>query len=167
VYPPGRLAAIILLALGGLLLVTWRLLVDNLWVGLTGRPWLARASLAACGAIFLMALILGTRVRDEPELRDRLWDALPWVAGGAACLKLLAAAAVGRALLRRGLAGPPALVRWLALWAVAAIGLFILAYVAIPDGAVPVLLLVSGAALGVPLVRLSAAPLALAWNRHR
>jgi hypothetical protein len=28
-------------------------------------------------------------------------------------------------------------------------------------------LLASGAVLGVPLVRVAAAPLALAWNRHR
>jgi hypothetical protein len=166
-YPPGRLAAIILLVPGVLLLVTWRLLVENLWVSLAGRAWLSRGVLVACGAMFLLAIILGTRLRDDPGLLDRFNDGLPWVAGGAACLKLLAAAMMGRALLRRGLVSPPALAKWLTLWALAAAGLFVLAYGAVPDGAAPVSLLASGAVLGVPLVRLAAAPLALAWNRHR
>jgi hypothetical protein len=166
-YPSGRLAAAGLLAVGGLLLLTWRLLADNLWIGLTGRPWVARASLVACGACLPAAFLLSAPLVDDPELRERLWEALPWYAGGAVLLKLLAAACVGRALLRRGLIRPRALAKLLALWLLAAVGLFLLAYAAVPPDAAPVSLLAFGAALAVPLVRLLAAPLALAWNRHR
>jgi hypothetical protein len=166
-YPPGRLAAIVLLIVGGLLLMTWRLLVDNLWLGLAGRAWLVRGSLAACGAGLCLALALWEYVGDTPGLREQLRDALPWYAAGAALVKLLAAAGVGRALLRRGLVRPQALAKWLGVWLLAAATLFGLAWAAVEPDAVPVSLLASGAVLGVPLVRLAAAPLSLAWNRHR
>jgi hypothetical protein len=165
--PPGRVVAITLLAVGGPMLLTWRLLVDNLWIGLTGRAWLVRVSLVACGACLPLAFILLARVGDTPGLGKRLWDALPWYAGGAALVKLLAAGCVGFALLQRGLARPQTLAMWLGVWLLAAVGLFVLAYEAAPVDVVPVSVLVSAAVLGVPLVRLAAAPLALDWNRHR
>jgi hypothetical protein len=166
-YPTGRLVATVLLAVVGPVLVTWRLLVDNLWMGLTGRAWIARGGLLACGVGLTVLGMLYSHLVNDPDLCDQLWDALPLWAGGAALIKLLAGAGVGLALLRRGLVSPPALARLLALWLLAAGGLFVLAYGAVPDGAAPVSLLASGAVLGVPLVRLAAAPLALAWNRHR
>jgi hypothetical protein len=166
-YPAWRVAATALLAVGGPVFLTWRLLADNLWVGLTGRVWVARLTLLACGACLPAVFMLGAPVVDDPGLRDRLWEALPWYAAGAALLKLLAAAWVGRALLRRGLVGPTALAKLAAVWLLAAVILFALACAAVPSDLVPVSLLASGAVLGVPLVRLLAAPLALAWNRHR
>jgi hypothetical protein len=166
-YPAGRLASVAVLAVAAPLLLTWRLLADNLWLGLTGRAWLVRAGLLACGVGLTVAGMLYGTLMNDTTLAGRLWDALPWLAGGTAFLKLLAAAWVGRALLRRGLVSPHALAKWLAVWALAVAGLFVLAYGAVPDDAAPVSLLASGAVLGVPLVRLSAAPLALAWNRHR
>ncbi len=166
-YPTGRVAATVLLVVAGPLLLTWRLLTDNLWIGLTGRPWLVRGCLVACGVGLSAAGMMYAQVANEPGLGGRLWAALPWWAGAAALLKLLAAAGVGRALLRRGLVGPRTLAKWLAVWLLAVAGLFVLVYGAVPPAAAPVSLLASGAVLGVPLVRLAAAPLALAWNRHR
>lgn len=165
-YPFWRVAAITLLAAGGPVFLTWRLLVDNLWIGLTGRAWIVRGSLLACGLGLTSAGLLAQLLSD-PGLRDRLWVALPWWAGGAAFLKLLAAACVGRALLRRGLIRPQTLAKLLALWLLAAAGVFVLACAAIPPGSAPVSLLAFGAVLCVPMARLAAAPLALAWNRHR
>jgi hypothetical protein len=166
-YLPWRVAAVALLATGGPVFLTWRLLADNLWIGLTGRPWIVRGSLLVCGASLPFAFVLCAPLIDDPWLRDRLWAALPWYVGAVALLKLLAAAWVARALLRRGLIGPHALAKLLALWLLAVAGLFMLAYGAVPPDAAPLSLLAFGAALGVPLVRRAAAPLALAWNRHR
>jgi hypothetical protein len=165
--PTWRFAATVVLAVVGPLLLTWRLLVDNLWIGLAGRPWLVRTCLLACGAAVPVVGMLLAHTADDADFRHWAWETLPWWAGAAAALKLLAAALVGRAFLRQNLLGKRALAKVLAVWLLAAVGLFVLAYGAVPDGAAPVSLLASGAVLGVPLVRVAAAPLALAWNRHR
>jgi hypothetical protein len=82
-------------------------------------------------------------------------------------LKLTAAAVVLRALVRRGLLEARTLAKLLGLWLLLVGGLFALAYLVIPAGAVPAVLLACGVVLSLPLARVAAAPLALAWNRHR
>jgi hypothetical protein len=82
-------------------------------------------------------------------------------------LKLTAAAVVLRALVRRGLLEAQTLAILLGLWLLLAGGLFALAYVVVPAGAVPAALLAWGVVLALPLVRVATAPLSLAWNRHR
>jgi hypothetical protein len=165
-YPTWRVAAMLLLAVIGTLLLTWRLLADNLWVCLTGRTWLVRGSFLACGlAVTAVGIVCGG-LADNMGLRARLWEDLPWWAAGAALLKVAAGAWASHALLRRGLVEPRALAKLLTVWLLAAGGLFALACAAVPADVVPVSLLASGAVLGMPLVRLAAAPLALNWNRH-
>jgi hypothetical protein len=166
-YPGARVAATVLLVIVAAPLLTWRLLVDNLWVGLTGRAWIARGSFVVCGLVLTVLALLAARLMEDRELAQRLWDALPWWAGAAAFVKLLAAAGVSRALVRRGLVEPRALARLLVVWLLAAAGLFGLARGSVLLDDVPVSLLASGVVLALPLVRLGAAPLALAWNRHR
>jgi hypothetical protein len=166
-YPPWRAAAAVLFPVFAALLLTWRLYVDNLWVGLTGRAWLLRGGAIVCGLAMTFAALFAARLMNDPKLAHDLWEALPWLAGTAAVVKLLAAGWVGRVLLRRGLVEPRAIAKWLAVWLVAVVGLFALARGADLSDVVPVSLLASGAVLALPLVRLGAAPLALAWNRHR
>jgi hypothetical protein len=166
-YPISRVAATALLVIVAAPLLTWRLLVDNLWIGLTGRAWIVRGSFVVCGLGITAVALFAARPMEDRELAHRLWDALPWWAGAAALVKLLAAAWVSRVLVRRGLVEPRALGRLLAVWLLAAVGLFGLARGSVLFDEVPVSLLVSGAVLALPLVRLAAAPLALAWNRHR
>ncbi len=166
-YGPWRATATAVLAVIVPPLLTWRLLVDNLWLGLTGRAWAVWVSLVACGLGLTVLLTLYTALGEHRDFAHRLWVELPWWAGGAVLVKLAAAGGLGRALVRRRLAAPRGLAKVLALWLLAAAGLFVLLYGAVPEGAAPVSLLAFGAALGVPLVRLAAAPLALAWNRHR
>jgi hypothetical protein len=166
-YPSGRLAAITLLVLGGPVFITWRLLVNNLWFGLTGRAWIVRGSMLACGVALPAFCMAWASVADNPDLAQRLWADLPGYAAAAALVKLLAATCVGRALLRRGLIEPRALAKVLVVWLLAVAGLFGLLYAAVAPDDAPVSLLASGAVLSVPMVRLLAAPLALAWNRHR
>ena len=114
-----------------------------------------------------LAVILFARWTDHPGFAATLWGALPWWAGGAVLLKLLAAGWALRALLRRGLVEAPTLVKLLGVWLLLAVGLFTLVCGVIPVGFVPVPLIACGVVLSLPLARLAAAPLALAWNRHR
>jgi hypothetical protein len=104
---------------------------------------------------------------EDLALRRRVWEALPWWGAGVALVKLLLAGVVARTLLRRRLAEPRALAKILAVWLVAVAGVFVLVWGSVFADEVPVILLVSGSVLSVPLVRVGAAPLALEWNRHR
>jgi hypothetical protein len=166
-YPPWRVGTTALLVGVGLLLVTWRLLVDNLWIGLLGRAWIVRGSLVVCGLVLPAAFMVVGWLGEDPALRRRMWEALPWWGVGVALVKLLLAAVVGRTLVRRRLAEPRALAKILAVWLVAVAGVFVLTWGSVFADEVPAILLVSGSVLSVPLVRLGAAPLALEWNRHR
>jgi hypothetical protein len=166
-YPPWRVAATIGLIIIGPLLLTWRLMVDNLWIGLTGRVWVVRFCLIACGAIMPLAIMAYTRLMEDARWREQVLDALPWAAAAVAGIKLLAAVAIARTLLLRGLMDRAALVKVSALWLAAAGALFILIYGTVPPDVLPLSVLASAAVLGVPLVRLLGAPLVLCWNRHR
>jgi hypothetical protein len=159
--------ATVLLALVGLYLITWKLLVDSLFLGLAGRAWIFRGALVAYGLGPTLALTQAVRWMDRAEFGDSVWDALTGWAVGAVLLKLLAAGAVLQALVRRGLVEARMLAKLVGVWLLLAGGLFALAYAVVPAGAVPVSLIVCGVVLSLPLARLAAAPLALAWNRHR
>jgi hypothetical protein len=167
-YPAWRIAATSLLALLVLLLITWRLLIDSLWIGLTGRIWIVRGSLLGFGvALTLAGMMFAHFFATVPGFMDRLQEALPTWAAGAVLLKLLVAGCVGHALLRRGLVRPWTVAKYLGFWILAVAGLFALACAAILPDAVRMSWLAFGAVLLVPLARLAAAPLALDWNRHR
>jgi hypothetical protein len=166
-HPAWKLGAAVLLAAAVLLLLTWRLLVENLWIGLTGRPWVFRGCLLAYSTGFTLAVIRFARLADEPGFIDRLREALPWWAGTAVLLKLLASAWALRALVRRELLEARTLKRLLGGWLLAAAALFALAYAVVPSEAVSLPLLAFGVVLCLPLARIAAAPLALEWNRHR
>jgi hypothetical protein len=166
-YPPWRVAATIGLIIIGPLLLTWRLMVDNLWIGLTGRVWVVRCSLIACGAILPLAIMAYTRLMEDARWREQVLDVLAWAAAAVAGIKLLAAVAIARTLLLRGLMDRAALVKVSALWLAAAGALFILICGTVPPDVLPRSVLASAAVLGVPLVRLLGAPLVLCWNRHR
>jgi hypothetical protein len=166
-YSPWRVGAAVLLAVVVPPLLTWKFLVENMWIGLTGRTWLLRGGGVVCGLVLTLAALFAGRLMNDPKLAHELWVALPWWAGAAVLVKLLAAAGVMRTLLRRRLVGPRTLAKYVAAWLLTAAGLFALACAALLPGEVPVSLLASGVVLSLPLVRLAAAPLALAWNRHR
>jgi hypothetical protein len=162
-----KVGAALLLILVGLFLITWKLLVDSLFLGLAGRPWIFRGALMAYGLGPTLALTQAVRWMDRAEFGDSVWDALTGWAAGAVLLKLLAAAAVLAALVRQGLVGARPLAKGLACWLLLAGGLFVLARTVVPAGSVPTSLIACGVVLALPLARLAAAPLALAWNRHR
>jgi hypothetical protein len=102
---------------------------------------------------------------DEAR-RERILGALPWAAGVAVALKFLLAAWALSTLHRRGELSDAAVARFVGLWLLTAAGLFALLAWLAPPGVVPLSGLALGVVLFVPLARLAAAPLALAWNRR-
>jgi hypothetical protein len=96
-----------------------------------------------------------------------LWNALPLILAGLVGLKLSAAAWIATRLDRSRLLGDRALVAGAACWVLAVLALYgvLVWFFSTPFVARYVLALI--AILAVPLARISAAPLALAWNRHR
>jgi hypothetical protein len=164
---PGRLTAGILLAAVCLPAFTWRKLIDGMYVGLTGRPWVTTASGAVLGVLLVGVLMpAGLVLQLLPEYRPLAWRMLPWLIGAAVAAKTIVAVFLLRALWHSEVVAHATLKRYLALWCAIAVALAA-AFIALAPAGSSVWVAIAGAALVVPLNRLAAAPLALNWNRHR
>ncbi|MEW6303831.1 MAG: hypothetical protein AB1705_10195 [Verrucomicrobiota bacterium] len=158
------------LAAGVILILTWRLLVGSLYLGLSGKTWLL--DLTACG-VFLA--IFGSLFGTIPFFQDpmlfhelqRHIDWLPWLLAALLGVKILAALALGTHAHRRGLLTPQTAGRYLAVWLLATVVLLLGACLLarVDDRHRWTLILL--ALLAVPLLRISIAPLALALNHRR
>jgi hypothetical protein len=96
-----------------------------------------------------------------------LWNAFPWILAVLVCLKLSAAAWIAMRLHHRRLLSDRTLVIGAAGWDVMVFTLYGLLTWIFPAMLIRHHVLALVAILAIPLARLSAAPLALAWNRHR
>ena len=163
----SRAIVLVLLALSGLIVSTWKRLVQSLYVGLTGRVWLIKGSVfVILSLLFLIGPLIQLLVEHE-ALRASLWEALPGILAVLACVKLAAAGWIATRLHRRRLLSDRVLLAGAAAWCVVVLALFgVLAWF-VDTPFLPRYVLVLLAILAIPLTRLSAAPLALAWNRHR
>jgi hypothetical protein len=92
VFGMPRAVAIALLGFLALLASTWKQLVQSLYVGLSGREWVVKASVF--GALSLLAIIgpLAHWISRDREAQVVLWNAIPWIAAVLVCIKLSAAA---------------------------------------------------------------------------
>jgi hypothetical protein len=161
----GVLLALIVLGLPAL---TWKLVVDQLWVALAGRRWLVVGYGASLPAAVTGLALMGAAVVQYHETHGALLAAAPWAAGLALLLKLGAGVLVGRALVRRGLVAAATVRRFAAGWVAAAVVLFGLGWWLTPAEVVaPFTGACAAVFLVLPLVRLGLAPLALDWNRCR
>lgn len=162
-----RTAALVLLAVGALVLWTWKQLVQGLCIGLTGREGLIKGSvlLRLCWLVVLGLVVHG--VMTSREVRSALWNGAPWILAALAALKVSCAAWTVTRLARARLVGDRALVVGAASWLIVVAALYgVLAWLLdAPQVAGHILLLL--AILAVPLLRPSLVALALAWNRHR
>lgn len=162
-----RAVVFVLLVLAGFIASTWKQLVQSFHVALTGREWLIKVTVfLTLTLLFLLGPIVEWII-DSSSLQRALWDALPLILAALVGLKISAAAWIATRLDRSRLLGERALVAGAACWLVAVLALYgvFLWFFSTPFIARYVLALI--AILAVPLVRVSAAPLALAWNRHR
>jgi len=105
-----------LVVLSGLMVSTWRQLVQSMYIGLTGRVWIGRA--AAIGAVTFV-VIIGPVVQwliDNHRARALLWHSLPVLFATLVAIKMLAAAAVTVRLARSGLLSDRALISAVLSW---------------------------------------------------
>jgi len=167
VFKVPRATAIAVLLLLALLLSTWRQLVQSLYVGMSGREWVVKASVFVTLSVLAVGLPFAGWLLQSRRLIGFLWHGLPWIVGVLACLKLLAAAWVAVRLHGSGLVTNRTLLIGAVCWDVAVFAVYgTLAWI-LPGLLARGWFLMLIAILMIPLTRLSAAPLALAWNRHR
>jgi polyhydroxybutyrate depolymerase len=160
-----RAVTIMVLAFLGLLGLTWKQLGQNLCLGLTGREWIVKASvLFALAYLLVFGPLFGWILSlYAMSLATNAW---PWIAAALIGLKLSAAAWIATRLHRQRLLEDRTLVTVAACWLGAVLALYGLLAWLFTTPLLPLSLLAMAAVLAIPLVRLSAAPLALASNRH-
>lgn len=154
------------LALGMLVLTTWRQMVQSLYLGLTGRPGLIKGSALA---MLALVVVIGPLLdwAWESGARAWFWVVLYWTLGLIVAARMVLGCWIVTRLHQDRLLADRWLLVGAVLWlaAVAAVYGVLLWLFSTPY--MPRFLLLLIATVTVPLVRLSAAPLALAWNRHR
>jgi hypothetical protein len=162
-----RVVVITLLVGCGLIAYTWKQLVQNMYIGLTGREWVIKSTVFITLALFVVFCLVGKWIFDHKQYHASLRDLLPWLLGFVVLLKLFVIAWIIRRLRKRQLLGDRTLIKIGACWLLLVIGLFSVLAWLIPAEVVSRTLVVLGVVLAVPFARPIAAPLALAWNRHR
>jgi hypothetical protein len=162
-----RAIAIALLGLAALLASTWKQLVQSLYIGMSGREWVVKASVFVALTFLAVILPLAVWISRSKYAMAVLWNAFPWIAAVLAGFKLSAAVWIAMRLRDKRLVSDRTLVIGAVCWDVAVFALYGLLIWLLPTLLFPAYLLALLAILAIPLARLSAAPLALAWNRHR
>jgi len=165
----GRGHAIIftMFAIAVLMLSTWKMLVQNLCISLTGNQWLIKSTVL----IGLVVMMIGGPGLDyffgHTHTRLVVWNELPLIAIALVSLKFVAGALVAFRLHSRRVLSDGALIAGAAVWLAGVVLIYGTLSWFFTDVMMPAYLRASIAILLMPLVRLSAAPLALAWSRHR
>ena len=162
-----RAVVILVLMFAGLIASTWKQLVQSLYIGLTGRAGLIKGSVFFTLSLLTVAGPLVQWVSENSDVRAALWDAVPWILAVLVCLKISAAAWIATRLYRSRVLSDRTLVAGAACWSVTVFALYSLLVWIVYWPFFPRYLLALVAILAIPLARVSAAPLALAWNRHR
>ncbi|MEO7822270.1 MAG: hypothetical protein ABIS15_01590, partial [Gemmatimonadaceae bacterium] len=162
-----RAIVIMVLLLSAFVVSTWRQLVQSLYIGLSGREWIIKAN-----AFMLLSflVVIGPFVQWIIENRDvwaALWDAFPWILAVLVGFKMSAAAWIATRLFHSGLLSDRTLVLGAAAWLGAVLALYVLLVWLVSTPLIARYFLALIAIMAIPLARLSAAPLALARNRHR
>ena len=162
-----RAIALVLLGFSGLLVSTWNQLAQSLYIGLTGREWLIKSNVFLTLSFLVVIGPLIEWIHDSGYVQAALWDAGAWLPVVLVGLKMSCAAWVATRLYRSRLLTDRTLVTGAACWLVVVLALHGVLVWFVSTAFIPRYLLASIAILAIPLARLSAAPLALAWNRHR
>jgi hypothetical protein len=165
----GRPRAVLLGLLILVILIgsTWKQLVQGLYIAMSGRDWavkgIAFATLVSVTiGFFALGWILDSRSRIVVA-----WSAIPWLMVALVALKLLLAMRVMQRGAERGLWTPRQLILGAILWDAGVLAVYgVLAWI-LPEILVRRYFLLLVAMLVVPFVRMAAAPLAVAGNRHR
>lgn len=165
----GTPRAVVLLGVivAGMVLATWKQLVQSLCFGLTGNDRLIRTNVF--GSLILASVVgpLAIWIVNGDRV-GVVWSAMPIVLAALVCAKMLAAGWVAARLTRaRGPLDEQTLIVGAGCWTLAVLGVYAMLAWLTDTPHIPRYLVMEMAILFVPLARLSAAPLALARNRHR
>ena len=155
-----------LLVVAAFIASTWKQLVQTLYIGLTGRAGLIKGSIFAT-LTFLFFIGPTAEWLIETRRLGRVWSALPMIFVILVCVKMSLAVWIATRLHRDRLLSERALVTGAACWCVAVFALYFIFVWLLDTPHVPHYQVLLLAILAIPLARLSAAPLALAWNRHQ
>jgi hypothetical protein len=161
-----RGVVVVLLILSGCIASTWKQLVQSLYIGLSGRAALIQGSVLLILGFFFLFGPFAEWIIDSGRLGE-LWNALPWIFAILVSLRMIAAVWIVLRLYQTRLLRDRALVTGAGLWCVAVLALYAVLVWWFDTPLIPHYLLMLLAILAIPLARLSAAPLALARNRHR
>jgi hypothetical protein len=161
-----RAVVLLVLILAACIASTWKQLVQSLYIGLTGRASLIQASVLLVLGFFFLFGPFAEWIIDSGRV-GRLWSALPLIFAVLVGLKMIAAIWIGVRLYERRLVSDGTLVTGAAFWCAAVLALYGVLVWLLGTPHIPHYVLMLVAILAIPLARLSAAPLALAWNRHR
>lgn len=162
-----RALTLLLLAVAAALGATWKQLVQSLYIGLSGRQWAINGSAFLALALLTAVTPLALWLSDDIGALVTLLDAVPWILAVLVALKLSAAAWVATHLYDGGLLGERTLVVGAIGWLVSVLALHGLLVWLVDTPFVASYVLFLAAILAIPAARVAAAPLALAWNRHR
>jgi hypothetical protein len=162
-----RAVTLLLLTVGALVAGTWKQLVQSLYIGLSGRPWAIKGSAFLALALLVAVTPLAVWLSDDIDALIAFLDALPWMLALLVAVKLIAAAWVATRLYDDGMLGERTLVAGAAGWLLVVLTLHGLLVWLVDTPLVPGYVLLLAAILVTPVARVAAAPLALAWNRHR
>jgi hypothetical protein len=162
-----RAIAILLLALAALLAATWKQLVQSLYIVMSGREWLVKASLFAALAFLAVVLPVAVLISENRRALAILFSNFPLIAAVLICFKLSAAVWIAKRLRDKRLLSDRTLVIGAVCWDIAVFALYGLLVWIVPLVLIDNHVLALVAILEVPLARIAAAPLALAWNRHQ
>ena len=164
---PGRALVLSIVLMVALVASTWKQLVQSLCIGFTGREGMIKASVFGTLALIVVLMPVLLWISRSDAAQEWLFDAIRWIPALLVALKMAIAAVLTVRLYDSGVLKERVLLAGAALWLLTVLLLYRLLVWAIDTPHVPHYWLALVAILLVPLNRVSAAPLALAWNRHR
>jgi hypothetical protein len=162
-----RAIAIAVLGLAALLASTWKQLVQSLYIGMSGREWVVKASVFVALTFLAVILPLAVWISRSRYAMAVLWNNFALIAAVLVCFKLSAAVWIAMQLHDKRLLSDRKLIIGAVTWDVLVFALYGLLVWIVPLMLFRSYVLALVAILTIPLARIAAAPLALAWNRHR
>lgn len=165
----GRPRAIMLglLILAGLVGSTWKQLVQGFYIAMSGRDWAVKGiAFATLGLVTFGFLALGWILDSRHRIALAL-NAIQWLMAAFVAIKLVLAMRVMRRGAERGLFTRTQLIFGAVAWDACVLAVYGLLAWILPEILFRRYFLLLVAMLVVPFVRLAAAPLAVARNRHR
>jgi len=161
-----RAVVLSLLILIACIAATWTQLVQSLYIGLTGRASLIKATVFLAIGFFVLFGPFFEWIADSGRLGE-VWSALPLIFSALVAAKMIAVLWIGQRLFQRRLVSDIALLTGAAAWSLTVLSLYGVLEWVLDAPHIPRYLIMLVAILLIPLARLSAAPIALASNRHR